>query len=115
MRRGAECVIKGTESSRLVGAIPSPEEARAQLERILASRSFAGAKSARNFLRYVVEETLAGRGDQIKEYVVGVAVFDRGDAYDTRADAVVRVEATRLRNRLQEYYEGDGRADPLSI
>jgi TolB-like protein/tetratricopeptide (TPR) repeat protein len=95
--------------------VVDPERVRAQLERILASTTFATAKSARRFLGYVVEETLAGRGDQIKEYVVGVAVFDRGDDYDPRADAVVRVEATRLRNRLRDYYQGDGRADPVSI
>lgn len=91
------------------------EVVRAQLERILASSGFATAKSARRFLRYVVEETLAGRGDQIKEYAVGVSVFDRGEAYDPRADAVVRVEALRLRNRLQEYYLNGGGADPVSI
>jgi TolB-like protein/Flp pilus assembly protein TadD len=92
-----------------------PERVRAQLERILASPSFSAAKSARRFLRYVVEETLAGRGDQIKEYAVGVSVFDRGNAYDPRADSVVRVEAIRLRNRLHVYYQKDGRSDPLSI
>jgi TolB-like protein/TPR repeat protein len=96
-------------------AAVEPERVRAQLERILASPGFASAKSARRFVQYVVEETLAGRGDQIKEYVVGVAVFDRGDDYDPRADAVVRVEATRLRNRLRDYYQSDGRADPVSI
>ncbi len=92
-----------------------PEKVRAQLERMLASPTFGTAKSARRFLRYVVEETLAGRGDQIKEYAVGVSVFDRGNAYDPRADAVVRVEAIRLRNRLHVYYQKDGRSDPVSI
>jgi TolB-like protein/Tfp pilus assembly protein PilF len=92
-----------------------PEGVRAQLERILSSPGFATAKSARRFLRYVVEEALAGRGDQIKEYAVGVSVFDRGDDYDPRADAVVRVEAIRLRKRLDDYYRTDGCADPVSI
>jgi TolB-like protein/Tfp pilus assembly protein PilF len=92
-----------------------PEQVRAQLELILASPGFATAKSARRFLQYVVEETLAGRGDQIKEYSVGVSVFDRGDAYDPRADAVVRVEAIRLRKRLGDYYQNGGRADSVSI
>ena len=96
-------------------ALVEPERVRAQLERILASSAFATAKSARRFLRYVVEETLAGRGEQIKEYVVGVAVFGRGEQYDPRADAVVRVEATRLRNRLRDYYQNDGRAEPVAI
>ena len=94
---------------------PSPEQAQAELERILASRTFAAAKSARRFLQYVVGETLAGRGDAIKEYVVGVAVFDRGEGYDPRADGVVRVEATRLRNRLEEYYRAEGAGDPVRI
>lgn len=92
-----------------------PERVRAQLERILAARAFATVKSARRFLRYVVEEALAGRGDQIKEYVVGAAVFARGDEYDPRTDAVVRVEATRLRARLRDYYQNDGRGDPVGI
>jgi TolB-like protein/Flp pilus assembly protein TadD len=99
-------------------AVPSalePQLVRDQLERILASRGFANAKSARRFLRYVVEETLAGRGDQIKEYSVGVSVFDRGDAFDPRADAVVRVEAIRLRKRLGDYYLNGGSTDPVSI
>ena len=102
-------------SSLDVPTAVEPEKVRAQMERILASPTFGTAKSARRFLRYVVEETLAGRGDQIKEYAVGVSVFDRGNAYDPRADAVVRVEAIRLRNRLHAYYEKDGRSDPVSI
>jgi TolB-like protein/Tfp pilus assembly protein PilF len=106
--------IAGISSPSGPNAI-EPEKVHAQLERILASPAFGTAKSARRFLRYVVEETLAGRGDQIKEYAVGVSVFDRGDAYDPRADAVVRVEAIRLRNRLHVYYQKDGRADPVSI
>ncbi len=92
---------------------PAPESVRAQLERILASPAFTNAKSARRFLQYVVDETLAGRSGQIKEYVVGVAVFDRGDSFDPRADGVVRVEATRLRGRLRDYYQGLN--DPVLI
>jgi TolB-like protein/Tfp pilus assembly protein PilF len=92
-----------------------PGRVRAQLARILASTAFATAKSAGRFLGYIVEETLVGRGDQIKEYVIGVAVFGRGDRFDPRIDAVVRVEATRLRNRLFEYYRHEGRTDRVTI
>lgn len=105
----------GVSSHAHPASAVEPEMVRAHLERILTSASFATAKSAPRFLRYVVEETLAGRGDQIKEYVLGIAVFDRGDAYDPRADAVVRVEATRLRNRLRDYYQTVGYTDPVSI
>ena len=67
------------------------------------------------FLRYVVERALAGEGDQIKEYVIGVAVFGRGDDYDPRLDSIVRVEARRLRTKLDEYYAADGRDDTIVI
>ena len=67
------------------------------------------------FLRYVVERTLAGEGDQIKEYVIGVAVFGRGEDYDPRLDSIVRVEARRLRTKLDEYYAADGRDDTIVI
>ncbi len=66
-------------------------------------------------LRYVVEKTLAGEADQLKEYAVGVEVFDRDDKYDPRLDSIVRVEAGRLRSRLDEYYNGEGAASPIRI
>lgn len=92
-----------------------PDDVRAQLERILASPGFANADRASRFLRYVVERTLAGEGDQLKEYVIGGAVFDRGDDYDPRIDSIVRVEAGRLRSKIEEYYSGPGRADGILI
>lgn len=67
------------------------------------------------FLRFVVDRALAGQADQLKEYVVGVAVFGRAEEYDPRLDAIVRVEARRLRGKLDEYYAGDGRNDPVII
>ena len=55
-------------------------------------------------LRYLVERTLDGDGDQLKEYVLGTEVFDRPDSYDPRLDSIVRVEVRRLRSRLEAYY-----------
>lgn len=73
-----------------------PEAAiREQLARILASDLFVRATRLRGFLEFVVEQTLAGREEQIKESVVGSEVYGREAGYDPRADAVVRVEATR--------------------
>jgi TolB-like protein len=92
-----------------------PDDVRAQLERILASPGFANAERASRFLRYVVERTMAGEGDQLKEYVIGRAVFDRGDDYDPRIDSIVRVEAGRLRSKIDEYYSGPGRSDGILI
>lgn len=88
---------------------------RAQLDRMLASATFTGAVRHSRLLRYVVERTLAGEGDQLKEYVLGVEVFDRPSSYDPRLDTIVRVEARRLRARLDEYYGGPGAFDPVTI
>ncbi len=92
-----------------------PDALRAQLERILASDGFAGAERIRRFLRFVVETKIRGEEAQLKEYVIGREVFDRGESYDPRTDPIVRVEARRLRSKLEEYYAGPGRADPLRI
>ena len=95
---------------------PIPAEAvTAQLERILANKGFANAGRLSRLLRYVVERTLAGEADQLKEYAVGVEVFDRDDKYDPRLDSIVRVEAGRLRSRLDEYYNGEGAQDEVRI
>ncbi len=94
---------------------PSSEEIRLQLDRLLTSGVFANAGRMSGFLRYVVERAVAGESDQVKEYVIGVAVFGRDDQYDPRLDSIVRVEARRLRTKLDEYYAGDGRADPIVI
>lgn len=94
---------------------PDAEAVRAQLERILVSPGFANAGRLSRFLRFVVERTLDGEGDQLKEYRLGTEVFDRPSDYDPRLDSIVRVEARRLRSKLAEYYEGPGRADPVAI
>lgn len=94
---------------------PDADAVRAQLERILASRGFATAVRLSRLLRHSVERTLAGQADQLKEYSVGMEVFDRDDKYDPRVDSIVRVEAGRLRGRLDEYYAGDGAGDTVRI
>ncbi len=87
----------------------------AELDRVLASKGFAAAGRLSRLLRHVVEKTVAGEADQLKEYAVGVEVFDRDDKYDPRLDSIVRVEAGRLRSRLDEYYNGEGAASPIRI
>lgn len=93
----------------------SPEEIRLQLGRLVTSGGFANADRMSGFLRYIVERAVAGESDQVKEYVIGVAVFGRDEQYDPRLDSIVRVEARRLRTKLDEYYAGDGRTDPIVI
>jgi adenylate cyclase len=93
----------------------SPLEVLGQLEKILTSEAFARADRMSRFLRFVVQETLKGRGAQLKEYSIGIEVFDRESSYDPRTDPVVRGEARRLRAKLMEYYEREGKDDLVRI
>ena len=93
--------------------LPSPEAVRQQLQAILDSRPFVTATRARRFLTYIVEETLTGRTDAIKELVLGIEVCDRPGDFDPKVDTIVRVEAGKLRKRLEEYYAGQGVAAPV--
>ena len=86
-----------------------------ELETILASTTFAGSTRLSRFLRYVVQQTLDGNADSLKEYQLGIEVFDRPETYDTRTDPVVRVEARQLRFKLADYYGGAGRNDQVII
>jgi TolB-like protein/Tfp pilus assembly protein PilF len=103
-----------TESSGN-GKCPSPDSVRTELDRILASASFRGSPPLRRFLRYTVEHSLHGEADQLKEYRLGLEVFGRRSSYEPQKDPIVRLEARRLRAKLLEYYEDEGRHDPVRI
>lgn len=95
---------------------PSQHSAiRRQLEKIAAHGLFARSERMVRFLRLAVERTLEGKADELKEYLIGVEVFDRPSSYDPRVDPIVRVEARRLRSKLKAYYAGDGNNDPVRI
>ena len=94
---------------------PDVQAIRAQLQRILASSGFVHAERMRRFLQLAVTEALEGRAGQLKEYTIGVSVFDRPPAFDPAVDPLVRVEARRLRAKLEKYYEGEGRGDRIVI
>jgi TolB-like protein len=93
----------------------SAKRIREQLGRILHSKSFEGVERLKSFFSFIVTETLEGRGDQLKEYVVGQYAFDKGDAFDPRNDPIVRVQARRLRARIARYYLEEGQADEIAI
>lgn len=92
-----------------------PTAVRAQLERILASKTFSRSPRISRFLSFVVEQTLSGQEDKLKEYLLGVEVFNRLDSFDPRIDSIVRVEARRLRYKLERYYETEGQNDSVLI
>lgn len=88
---------------------------RQQLARILASTTFSQVDRLKRFVSFIVLEAVAGRGDELKEYVVGVQVFGKDQSFDPRTDPIVRVQARRLRARLGQYYQVEGQADDVII
>ncbi len=107
-------VVNPIEESVVLNGIPA-KDIRTQLDLILKSRAFVQSHRVRRFLEFVVQESLLGRPHRLKEYLIGLEVFDRHDAFDPRVDSIVRVEARRLRHKLDEYYHGEGREDPIRI
>ncbi|HEV2961309.1 MAG TPA: hypothetical protein VG649_05735 [Candidatus Angelobacter sp.] len=93
----------------------STHEVYTQLDRILASNAFRGAKRAQEFLRYIVWHFVENGGNQLKEYLIAVEVFGRKDSFDPRIDPIVRVEASRLRSKLNSYSDTEGKHDALLI
>ena len=116
MKHGAQ---GDTATSDISGATDAPhhnpEQIRAALRAVLDSPEFDGASRVKAFLEYVVEEYLAGRGDEIRSKTIAEDVYGRSLADGDDPLAIVRVDAGRLRRRLTAYYNGSGSADPMSI
>jgi adenylate cyclase len=93
----------------------TPDAIRSQMERILQSVDFKASDKQRNFLSFVVDETLAGRSSQLKGYTIAVSVYRRPEGFDPQVDPIVRVEAGRLRRALDHYYLTAGKNDRVGI
>jgi len=102
-------------SETLESLQPEAAAIRAQVEKILASKPFLNAERLKRFLRFIVDQTLQGQADRLKEYLIATEVFDRKDTFDPRLHSIVRVEATNLRSKLKEYYENEGATEPVLI
>lgn len=99
-------------------AVLSEEEKSAvlqQLERLLANPYFSHSRRFPSFLRYVVEKTLAGQEDLLKERMLGIEIFGRQADYDTASDPIVRVTAAEIRKRIAQYYQEAGHEQELRI
>lgn len=96
-------------------ASPSTAEVRSAVERLAKSRQLRGSLRLVAFLRYAVEATLAGQSDRIKSYTIAVEALDRDPSFDPQTDAIVRVEAGRLRQALARYYASGGKTDAVLI
>jgi TolB-like protein/Flp pilus assembly protein TadD len=94
---------------------PSRKEVCDELARLLASKTFAASRRSRQLLEYFVNQMLLGTADQMKEYSIGVDVFDRAPSYDPQLDTIARTETWRLRTKLSAYYGAEGKDNPLRI
>jgi TolB-like protein/Tfp pilus assembly protein PilF len=102
-------------SSTAAAVQPAAGETLAALERMLSSPPFENSERLCRFLRFVIKKTLDGEGGEIKEYLIALEVYGRAPSYDPKVDSIVRVEASRLRTKLREYYETQGREDEVRI
>ncbi len=94
---------------------PGPQAVRQQLKRLLENDLFSHAPRQCRFLTHIVEATIGGESERLSQFAIGFQVFDRDETFDPSTDAIVRVEAGRLRSKLSEYYGGPGRDDPILI
>jgi hypothetical protein len=86
-----------------------------QLDRLLANPYFSHSRRFPNFLRFVVEHTLAGDVEDIKERTLGIEIFGKEADYDTASDPIVRVTAAEIRKRVAQYYQDPEHAGELRI
>ena len=94
---------------------PKPEVVQKHLDKVLLSAEMSRSKKLCQFLRFTVEEVLQGHGSELEEYAIAIGVFRRGREFDPGADPIVRVQARRLRSKLEKYYENEGRDEPVRI
>ena len=92
-----------------------PDSVQRHLEKVVLSAEMCRSKKLCQFLRFTVEEVLRGHGSELKEYAIGVGVFRRDREFDPGADPIVRVQARRLRAKLERYYQAEGRDEPVRI
>lgn len=93
----------------------TPQQVRAALSAVLQSTAFRASKQSQHLLQYLVNQTLEGHDEMLKERIVGANVFERNPDYDTGDDPIVRVRAADLRKRLTQYYSGEGAESPIRI
>jgi hypothetical protein len=90
-------------------------EIKEQLKRILSSPGFRNSRVLSGFLQFVVDETLIGKEQEIKEYTIGLRVLSKDNDFNPQLDGIVRIHAGRLRRALKEYYYEFGQMDPIWI
>ena len=96
--------LREAEIAKIAGSSTDLIELRRHLQEIIKDKAFKGSNRSAQFLTYIVEQALAGHFESLKERVVGIELFGRSPSYDTSEDAIVRVTASDVRKRLQQFY-----------
>src|SRR5690242_9518936 len=91
------------------------EEIRAQVSRVVQSKTFETSDIHRRLLQYLAEKTITGEADRLKEYSIGLEAFGKPPSYDPRQDSIVRLHIGRLRQKLMAYYQTEAAHDAVLI
>jgi hypothetical protein len=91
------------------------EAVRAQIDRLVQSKSFETSEVHRRLLQYLAEKSLTGDADRLKEYTIGLEAFSKPPTYDPKHDSIVRLQVSRLRQKLAAYYQNEANGDPVLV
>src|SRR5579863_6663512 len=91
------------------------EAIRAQVERVVQSRTFEGSEIHRRLLQYLAEKAISGEADRLKEYTIALDAFGKPPTYDPKHDSIVRLQVGRLRQKLAAYYQSEAKGDPVLV
>ena len=99
----------------LDGRTPTVEQVRSQAEKIMQTGPLARVNRARKLFQYIVDQTLGGNPKRLKQYSIATEALGRGTDFDPDTDPIVRLEASKLRRALDDYYLRSGSSDPVRI
>jgi hypothetical protein len=86
-----------------------------EIDRVLHSETFRSSEVLRRLFRFLADKSIAGESEQLKEYSIGIDALGKPTSFDPRHDAIVRLQASRLRQKLGEYYRTEGKNDPVVV
>jgi hypothetical protein len=104
MSTAAQVAERSAEIARILRTESDLKAFQEHLEEILRGEAFRGSHRSGQFLRYVVNQSIHGHCDELKERLIGIELFGRAPSYDTSEDAIVRVTASDVRRRLLQHY-----------
>src|ERR1039458_3272341 len=91
------------------------EDIRAQVGRLVQSKTFETSEVHRRLLQYLAEKSISGEADRLKEYTIGLEAFGKPPTYDPKHDSIVRLQAGRLRQKLAAYYQSEAAGDAVMV